>query len=220
MTGFEYEVFIDASPEQVWAALRDRDQLRRWHGWHTEGLDEEIELIYFTRATESGHLLTLGDGTTFTVIAKDGRALLRMVRAPKGGNPEWDAYYEDINEGWTTFMQQLRFALERHDGVDRLTHYFNHEGSTERVGEILELVKDSPVGAGYDVTPANGERLTGQVWFRSPNQVGLTVQGWGDGLLVAGQVPVSEQHPTGGEMMVLTFFDEHAFADAEKRWQF
>ena len=76
------------------------------------------------------------------------------------------------------------------------------------------------VGASYDVTPASGEHLQGQVWFRSPHQVGLTVQGWGDGLLVAAEMPVSEQHPDGGEMMVLTGFDEHAFAEVEKRWQF
>src|SRR5688572_3649988 len=115
MTGFEYEVLIDADPEEVWHALRDRAQIRRWHGWHADSLDEEIEIIYFSKVTEDGHTLTLGTDT-FTVIAKDGRTLLRMVRAPKGENPEWDAYYEDINEGWTTFMQQLRFALERHPG--------------------------------------------------------------------------------------------------------
>jgi hypothetical protein len=179
----------------------------------------EIEVIYFNKVTEDGHTLTLGTDT-FTVIAKDGRTLLRMVRAPKGDNPEWDAYYEDVNEGWITFMQQLRFALERHPGVDRLTHFLSREGSTEMVSEIFELVKDRPVGADYDVTAANGDRLTGQVWFRSPHQVGLTVQGWGDGLLVAGQVPVTEQHPEGGEMMVLTGFDSLAFAEVEKRWQF
>jgi uncharacterized protein YndB with AHSA1/START domain len=219
MTGFEYEVFIDAEPEQVWEALRDRAQLKRWHGWHADSLDEEIELIYFTGAVEEGHVLTLGTGDTFTVMAKDGRTLLRMVRAPKGDNPEWDAYYEDVNEGWTTFLQQLRFALERHAGADRQTVFISAEGSSDRVGEIFALVKDQPVGADYDVTVANGERLAGQVWFRSPHQVGLTVQQWGDGLLVAGQVPVTEQHPTGGEMMVLTVFDAGVYSDVEKRWQ-
>jgi hypothetical protein len=220
MPGFEYDALIDAEPEQVRQAPRDRAQIRRWHGWHAESLDEEIEVIYFTQVTEQGHTLTLGTGDTFTVIAKDGRALVRMVRAPKGNNPEWDAYYEDINEGWTTFLQQLRFALERHPGADRRTVFLSRDGSAERVSEIFELVKDLPVEALYEATPANGERLIGQVWFRSPHQVGLTVQGWGDGLLVAGQVPKSEQHPEGGEMMVLTCFDDNAFADLEKRWQF
>ncbi len=223
MTGFEYEVVIDADPEQVWHALRDRAQLRRWHGWHFEGLDEEIEVIYFDKVTEqitdSAHTLTMGTDT-FTATAHDGGTLLRMLRAPKGTNPEWDAYYEDVNEGWTTFMQQLRFALERHPGADRLTIFVSRDGSADKVGEIFGLVDGKQPGEDYDVTPANGERLTGQVWFRSPHQLGLTVQGWGDGLLVAGEVPKSQQHPEGGEMMVLTGYDAQAFADLEKRWQF
>jgi hypothetical protein len=220
MSGFEYEVEIDATPEAVWSALRDRAQLRRWHGWHAESLDEEIELIYHTRAVEEGHVLTLGSGDTFTVIGKDGRTLVRMVRAPRGSNPEWDAYYEDINEGWTTFLQQLRFSLERHPGEDRLTVFLNRDGSAEKVGEVFALVDGLAPGAPYDVTTAAGEQLTGEVWFRSPHQVGLTVAGWGDGLLVAGAVPVTAQHPEGGEMLVLTGFDAVAFAEAEKRWQY
>jgi hypothetical protein len=57
------------------------------------------------------------------------------------------------------------------------------------------------------------------VWFRSTHQVGLTVQGWGDGLLVAEEMPKSEQHPQGGQILVFTGYDADGFADVEKHWQ-
>ena len=30
---------------------------------------------------------------------------------PRGSNPEWEAYYDDITEGWTTFVISCGFAL-------------------------------------------------------------------------------------------------------------
>lgn len=203
---FEYEAFIDADVETVWHALRDKDQIRRWHGWIVDELDAEIDLIYFTGVMESGHTLTLGDGSSFTLTDHNGRTLLRLTRAPKGDNPEWDAYYEDINEGWTTFIQQLRFAVERHPGADRQTVYLQHDPGDGKVQQIFGLVEGLEPGAGYAIAAPSGEQLKGEVWFRSANQVGLTVSGWGDGLLVAGSVPVSQSHPDGGDMMVLTSY--------------
>ena len=51
------EVTIAAPTGTVWRALRERDDLRRWHGWEDPTLDEEIEVIYFSEARE--HLLEL-----------------------------------------------------------------------------------------------------------------------------------------------------------------
>lgn len=72
----------------------------------------------------------------------------------------------------------------------------------------------------YDIVAPTGEQLTGTVWFRSENQIGLTVDAWGDGLLVAGQTPVSETYPTGGEMLVLTSYGrtESEVAEWQGRW--
>jgi hypothetical protein len=33
----------------------------------------------------------------------------------------WDGVYDEVNEGWLTFFQQLRFYLERHPGQERRT---------------------------------------------------------------------------------------------------
>ena len=65
---------------------------------------------------------------------------------------------------------QLRYALQRHPGEDRTTVYLEGPQELPEVG-------------------APGERyawrgLTGEVWFRSDHQLGLTVDQWGAGLLV------------------------------------
>ena len=117
------EVVIAAPAPEVWAALRDPQLIRRWHGWEDDGLDAEIEQIYGAAATveESGTRLVLAGGDTVDLATVPGGTRLRLRRAPLGSNPEWDAYYDDITEGWTSFLQQLRFALERHPDSDRRT---------------------------------------------------------------------------------------------------
>ena len=48
-----------------------------------------------------------------------------------------------------------------------------------------------PVGAPYRATAATGDLLTGTVWARAANQLALRVDGWGDGLLVLAEQPVT-----------------------------
>jgi hypothetical protein len=212
---FEYEIEIDASPDEVWQALRDRDQIRRWHGWHAAELEDEISWIYFDEEIkEEGRTLTLRGGDVFAVTDIGGRTLLRMTRAPKGGNPEWDAYYDDINEGWTTFMQQLRLFAERHHGADRFTLQLSREGDSSRVVDVA-----GEPGAAYRISSPTGESISGEIWYRTPNQIGLTVSEWGDGLLVACAIPVSSIHPSGASQLVLTGYAEAAFAKASQSWQ-
>ena len=50
-------VTVAAPAEAVWDALRNKDKIRHWHGWEYEGtqggLEEEIDLIYFTKVDDS-----------------------------------------------------------------------------------------------------------------------------------------------------------------------
>jgi hypothetical protein len=41
-----------------------------------------------------------------------------VIAAPAGS---WEGVYDEVNEGWLTFFQQLRFYLERHPGRERRT---------------------------------------------------------------------------------------------------
>lgn len=214
-------VTVAAPVEVVWDALRDKEKIRHWHGWEDDRLDAEIELIYFDGSTADGeaHTLTTQGGDRFVVEPQDGGSKVTLTRAAYGDNPEWDAYYDDITEGWITFLHQLRFALERHPGEERRTLFYSGAGDRS-TGPAEQLGLGAAVGSAYEASVIDAA-MSGQVWFRSEHQVGLTVDQWGDGLLVLSYIGVSEQKPDGAAMAVLTLYgfgdDERSATD--QRWQ-
>lgn len=218
------EVTIAAPVDTVWRELREPARIRHWHGWDAEGNDAEIEFIYITDTKEwpEKHRVQLNGGDTVTLHAHAEQTLVRLTRAPRDPTSEWDAYYEQINEGWLTFVQQLRFALERHPDEERRTLYL--AGASTGAGDLrdelsLRDIADGPAGSRYDDTVV-GERVGGQLWFRSERQLGLSVDEWGDGLLVVAAAPDAANQPHGSAMAILTTYglDDARFADLEQRW--
>jgi uncharacterized protein YndB with AHSA1/START domain len=216
-------VTVAAPVEAVWDAMRDKEKIRHWHGWEYEGaegggLEEEIDLIYFTRvdADQENGILTLGDGDQFVVEPVEGGSRITLTRAAYGDNPEWDAYYDDVTEGWITFLHQLRFALEHHAGESRRTLFYSGAGA---VSPIVELgIEPRPDDTPYDLDLI-GEQAKGQVWFTSEHQVGLTVDGWGNGLLVLSHIPPSEKKPDGASMAILTMYGDVDREALDQRWK-
>lgn len=152
-----------------------------------------------------------GDGTRVT-----------LTRAPRGVSPEWDAYYDDITEGWTTFLHQLRFFLERQPGAHRRTAFFagTTAGAPPLLAELgLDEVATRPAGSPYEASLA-GQAGKGEVWFRSDHQLGVTVDAWGDGLLVVAFTEPTEEKPAGTAMALLSTYGLEEAADAElsDRW--
>ncbi|RJL30985.1 SRPBCC family protein [Bailinhaonella thermotolerans] len=119
---FRVEVSVGAPREAVWRALTEPAEIRRWHGWEYDGLDEEIRFIYVDHAKPSppGEIL-LDDGAQgqkITLLAEGTGTLVRVARP--GSLPD-DGAYDDIEQGWVCFLQQLRHYLEHHPGEDRAT---------------------------------------------------------------------------------------------------
>jgi uncharacterized protein YndB with AHSA1/START domain len=215
-------VTVAAPVEAVWNALRDKEKIRHWHGWEyvgTEGgLDEEIDLIYFTRVTadEESATLTLEDGDQFVVEPVEGGSRITLTRAAYGDNPEWDAYYDDVTEGWITFLQQLRFALEHHPGETRRTLFYSGTGDRSPIVELGIQVQSA--GTPYELDLI-GEQAKGEVWFASEHQIGLTVDSWGNGLLVLSHIPPSEKKPDGASMAILTLYGDVDRETVDERWK-
>jgi len=118
-----FEVVIAAPPDRVWRAFRDKDEVRRWFGWDYDGLDGEIDMIFFgdTEVDDDAMSLDFGPAGRLALEDRDGQTVVRLLRAAPEGSDSWDGVYDDINEGWLTFVQQLRFMLERHPGEERET---------------------------------------------------------------------------------------------------
>jgi len=212
------EVTVAAPAETVWHALRDKETIRNWHGWDYDGLDEEIELIYFTEVAEDAGARTLDvQGGDLIRLADSGDdTIVTLTRAPRGSNPEWDAYYAEITEGWITFLHQLKFAIERQPGAARRTLYF--AGSNESGRDVVAEL-GLPDGPTID-TALVGEHVKGEVWFRSEHQLGITVDAWGDGLLVVSSTGPTGDKPDGAATAILSTYelDDDRLEELRARW--
>ena len=204
------EMTIAAPFAVVWQALRDPGEIRRWHGWEYEadgGLDAEIDVIYRQGVTadDAAGTITIADGSRFELEDRGAETVVR-VTMPAPAGKDWDAYYDDIREGWASFVGQLRFALEEHPGEERRTLQLSGPGT-------LGIDAGAP-GDAYAGTTAWGEPLSGRVLLRTPHQLGLTVDAYGPGLAIV------HAKPDGRGMAIVTTYglDDDAFAELTRRW--
>src|SRR4029450_13491286 len=56
----------------------------------------------------------------YYVEVHGGRVRVRLVHSGFDDSDSWDGYIDGLDAGWTFFLFNLKHALERHRGVDRL----------------------------------------------------------------------------------------------------
>jgi uncharacterized protein YndB with AHSA1/START domain len=204
------EVTVGAPVATVWESLRNPDLIRRWHGWHYgEDLDKEIQLIFGNPESvdEANHVLVAGGSDRFELIEVPGGTRVRITRPPYVPDEEWSAYYDDITEGWTSFLQQLKFMHEVHPGEERRTIFLMARGPADGVPALL---KKPPVDLG-------------EMWFQSAHQQGAVLPSLGPGLLItAAKDPVERaEGPMGADAMaIITTYglNDTAFDEQRKAW--
>jgi hypothetical protein len=214
MNKTQLSVLVNADAEQVWLMLREPARIAQWHGWEMDGLQEEIQQIYYGDDVTEGpdHLrLELGMGDVFTLEPVADGTRLTLTRGQATG--EWAKYDADITEGWSVFIQQLKFKLERHPHLPRRTIFADgtsaaHTRLWDALGIDTGWLPDA--GEPYNLTLTTGATLEGKVWYRTESQLGLTVADYaehGDGLLIlAQQAPVEgvREHP-GAQIIASTW---------------
>lgn len=228
------EVLVAAPIDTVFKALRERDQIRRWFGWEYAGFEDELTWIVssgqIVKEAEVGRIIEIpgmNDRFVLEPLGED-RTVLRVIRSAPAAGPDgkgWAGIYDDTIEGWTEFVQALRLMLERHPGEDRRTLYLSGRSRTAETPQPpeslgLEVIAQVPVGARYNVTLATGESISGDVWYRSENQVGLTVDSYGNGLLVVARRPTTAKSPHGGGHALISLYGmtDAALADVRAKW--
>lgn len=224
------DITIAAPIDEVWAALRDPAKIANWFGWDAPSLGEEIQFIFVDGATrdEARHVVQFGEwegGSDAIELTADGEGTrLRLLRS--GGAPiDWTGVYEDISQGWINFFQQLRLALELHPGETRRTIYLSgpaKAGIGEPSAELgLGEAADLEAGQAYAARLGTGDSASGRVWYHTHFQTALTVEQWGNGLLVVTDMGVSPKRPHGGGSVLLTTYglDDADFAALEQSWR-
>lgn len=201
---FSTRLVVRAPIDRVWRALRDPADIRRWHGWLEPGLDAEIQHIYVdgARTGERPYELVVEPLDVFGLERHEDGTVVRLDRAPREQVPEWADWYDDITQGWVSFLQQLRFALERHPDVDRRTLFW--VGSGEPAAPLLD----------DDALPAP---VLGR-WFRTDLQDGVVVDELGPGLLLVARKDASLGGP--GAMATLSTYgvDDAGWDALRRRW--
>jgi hypothetical protein len=111
---FRIEVTINAPRDAVWRALTEVEQIRHWFGWEYDGLEGEIEYIFVEHAElHAPDRIEFGDGTTFTLDeVGPARTVVRAVKPGDASSAEWKDVYGGVEEGWITFLNQLRHRFE------------------------------------------------------------------------------------------------------------
>ena len=199
--GFVLEVTIGAPVEVVWQAMRrarpDPPLARLARG----GPDAEVQVIYVDGATEAGpYVLDLGSGDRFELREHEDGTVMRLTRLPREQlEGQWADWYDDMTEGWTTFVHQLEFALERHPGEERRTLFMSAAGNPAR-----------PLDEGLAEHP---------VFFRAEHQQGYVLDDLGPGLLVVGQTPARPGKEPAAMAIVTTYgLDDDAFERQRTAW--
>lgn len=192
---YHLEVAVTADRDRVWAAVTQPAVLRQWFGWDYDGLDAEIRHIFVNEATfRAPEQMGWADGSYLEVTGDDDGATVRVVRdgPPSGDRDRYDA----IEEGWRSFLIQLRFLLEERPEGARRTLYLT---GTTTGREALAL-------AGGKGTPA-GKRVA---WL---------VDADGHLVVIAGREHLGSPQPGRMEVIVSTYgLDDAAFDVVRKRW--
>jgi hypothetical protein len=220
------ELTIAAPVDAVWEAMRDPATIYNWFGWEADSLKEEIEYIFVTHAKRDEAKKVLffeGVHDRFELTDQGGQTVMRVVRTV-AETDSWDGVYEDMTEGWISFVQQLKLAMEQHDLGPRRTIYL--EGAAQPGGQApiaalgLSDLASTPAGAPVRVTLPTGEAIDGQAWHRTPWQFGFTVPQWGEGMLIVTDKSKTESAPDGRGMVVLTTYGltDTEFADLQATW--
>ncbi|WP_417309378.1 SRPBCC family protein [Devosia sp.] len=205
------DITIAAPVGEVWRALREPEQLKNWFGWDADTLEEEIRFIFEQSATPNAEQTVLqfggyqGVSDRFELAPEGAGTRLRVVRSgpvPTGG---WGNVYDDMVEGWISFVAQLRLLLEHHPGEPRRTIYLSGQrtdsGALPRAA--LQLGK-TEVDAGYDAALPTDDWVAGEIWHQSRFQTGVTVSSWYLGLMIATDIPDAGEYG-GGSLLVTTF---------------
>lgn len=225
----ELIVDIDATVEEVWHALTTGAGIARWFaphaavvpgdggsvsvGWDPKEMwAQPITVWEPHRRMQTASEMPSADGrmvrlaVDYYLEVHRGRVRVRLVHSGFDDS-SWDDYIDGLDAGWSYFLFNLKHALERHRGVDRLQ-------LSARFRTTASAGEDHPVfGAkGLRVRPPAGGLRPGDACRLSlggvdvdatvavrhgSRTVAFVVPAWNDALLFVEREGMKEAHQLG-----------------------
>jgi len=202
----ETEITIAATPEEVWRAISEGEEIKRWFTvdarvnpgpggsiWMSfgEGMDWESPIEIW----EPNRHLRASAVDYFIEARGEGETVLRIVQSGFGAEG-WEDELDNLNAGWRAFAATLRHYLEKHRGKPRTFVYFRHPPvalpRSEVFAKLLRAV-DVPLVAA-------GERFEGEL-FRGAADVAAPpinfsgpLENYGNGFVFIEVEPGREKH--------------------------
>jgi uncharacterized protein YndB with AHSA1/START domain len=199
---FRVETLVHAPPDAVRRALTEPGRIRQWFGWDHVGLDDEIRLTFVEQARRLGpDGIVLGDGQRVE-LRSDGsrRTVVRAVMPGSLDDAEWEDLYDDAEEGWRTFFEQLRFHLEFRPTGRRRTVRLSGTAAARRALAVIEAVEPK------------------EVWHESRHQR-MIVDRDGHLAVIASRLPLDEAGAAPLTVTVSTYgLRDAAFARVRREW--
>jgi len=140
---FDMSLEIDAPVEVVWKALTDAAELTNWFppdarvkpgeggsiflSWGP-GCEGEAPITVWEpnrrfqwteQFAPNGQAEPAPVIIDYTLEAKGGKTVLRLVQSGFGRGEGWDGYFDSISRGWNLVMRGLRHYLHHHRGQNR-----------------------------------------------------------------------------------------------------
>jgi len=221
---------IDATLEEVWQALTTGEGIARWFaphaavtpgeggsvsvGWDPKEMWETPITVWEPeRHMQTASEMPSKDGrivrlaVDYYLEAQGGRVRVRLVHSGFDDSGAWDDYIDGLDAGWTYFLFNLKHALERHRGLERVQQSARFRttapaGEDHPVFGAKGLRVRPPIGG---LRPGDACRLTlgsadvdATVAVRhAPRTIAFIVPAWNDGLLFVEREGMKETHQLG-----------------------
>jgi uncharacterized protein YndB with AHSA1/START domain len=195
----DFEIVIDASPEEVWKAITEGERIQQWFAPEVRvepGLDGHIFMSWGPGMEGSAPLSIWEPGrrigwtehsnsanprvVEFIVEGEGGQTRLRLVHSGFGADSSFDGEYDSTHGGWLTFLAALRYYAERKSGVpgrNRTRLAFLQGASTEWWAKLTGAIQLGDCrwqpGEPYTATLPDGHTFHGVVYASPKPGYGL-----------------------------------------------
>jgi uncharacterized protein YndB with AHSA1/START domain len=169
----ELQVDVQATPAEVWRALTDPEELKRWFppdARVTPGEGGSLSLSWGPGLEMQSRIETWDPPRRLRCVggeagmelavewqleARNGTTSVRLVHSGFGLGEQWDDWYDGTRRGWTYFLANLRHYLEVHRGTPRALVSARRPQSRGKAEAWALLF--GPEGLGLPAVPAAGQ---------------------------------------------------------------